>query len=108
MSERRNFKVVETDIGDIGGHYKGKTPSQAARKAASVLSRNNPDEDVFTFTIQETTRGSRRDAYVYTATIEHLEDPIEVTYGNGSSITITKKVHLKANGKREQEEEDSE
>jgi hypothetical protein len=87
MSDR-SFKIVDSEIGFVGGKYhtdKSGSPGSAARRAASVLFRmarnekNDPkwkkfqsSKNPIKFTIRESTRGSTKDEYQYEAKTHKL------------------------------------
>ena len=66
------------------GRYTGLTPYQAANKALSKYYRETtegaPDVNVdITFSIRESTRGSKRSVYTYNGRRDKLEKPVEYT-----------------------------
>jgi hypothetical protein len=84
----RHFTVEFCDLVDMGGIYKGKSPSQAARKAARKLFKMSPKRQSIPFTLRETTQGSDKKEYDYIATKRVLDTPKVIQRGP-ISITVT-------------------
>ena len=63
------------------GRYTGLTPYQAANKALSKYYREDGEKAQveITFSIRESTRGSKRTVYTYNGRREKLETPVEYT-----------------------------
>lgn len=75
----RSFKVRLPGSETFEGRFTGLTPYQAANKALSSYYRANPKSKVsqITFTIKESTRGSKRNEYTYNGKREKLTTPVE-------------------------------
>lgn len=75
----RSFKVRLPGSETFEGRFTGLTPYQAANKALSSYYRANPKSKVsqITFTIKESTRGSKRNEYTYNGKREKLATPVE-------------------------------
>ena len=90
----RSFKVRLPGDEDFCGRFTGLTPYQAANKALSKFYRDNKQTSVsmVTFTIKESTRGSKRSEYVYNGKREKLAEPVKYPIQNkdGEVTTITK------------------
>jgi hypothetical protein len=90
----RSFKVRLPGEEEFGGRFTGLTPYQAANKALSKYYRDNKENSVamVTFTIRESTRGSKRSEYVYNGKREKLAEPVKYPIQNkeGEVKTITK------------------
>lgn len=91
---QRSFKVRLPGSETFEGRFTGLTPYQAANKALSSYYRANPKSKVslITFTIKESTRGSKRNEYNYNGKREKLSTPVEYTIKgvDGTPRTITK------------------
>jgi hypothetical protein len=111
--EKRTFKLVESEIGYVGGSYKTNksgTPLSAASRAASVLFRMARNEtgnskwkkfesskSLLKFTIRETTRGSEKKEYQYEAKIKDLRGADIKTIKRGDvEYTVDKKIVVRA------------
>uniref|UniRef100_A0A6C0CR45 Uncharacterized protein n=1 Tax=viral metagenome TaxID=1070528 RepID=A0A6C0CR45_9ZZZZ len=70
-----------------GGRYKGKIPSQAARKAGRALLKSCKKRQL-KFTLRETTQGSAHKEFTYSAIKVKLDKPQIIKRGN-STITVT-------------------
>ena len=90
----RSFKVRLPGSESFEGRFTGLTPYQAANKALSSYYRANPKSKVsqITFTIKESTRGSKRNEYSYNGKREKLKTPVEypIKSADGTVRTITK------------------
>lgn len=77
----RSFKVLLPGNQEFIGRYTGLTPYQAANKALSKFFRENKTikttDNAITFSIRESTRGSKRSTYTYNGTREKLENPVK-------------------------------
>jgi hypothetical protein len=105
----RTFTIQGSDLNFEGGRYTGKTPVQAAKKAAKQLFRmlknkdNKPEwkkyqkfsYDKLKFIVRETTRGSDKSTYDYVATSEKLAKPLVIKRGD-IEFTVTRKIIVKA------------
>jgi len=95
----RSFTVSNSSIKESGGRYISKTPSAAAKKAASKLfAKKDKDAKNKTnsvkFDLRESTRGSDKKVYTYTAVREKL--PKQTTRViNGVEIVNKYKIVLK-------------
>ena len=74
------------------GRYTGLTPYQAANKALSKYYRENTENvSEITFSIRESTRGSKRTVYTYNGRREKLATPVEYTIkGKDGERTVVK------------------
>ena len=90
----RSFKVRLPGSETYEGRFTGLTPYQAANKALSSYYRSNPKSKVskITFTIKESTRGSKRNEYTYNGKREKLATPVEypIKSADGTIRTIRK------------------
>lgn len=90
----RSFKVRLPGSESFEGRFTGLTPYQAANKALSSYYRANPKSKVsqITFTIKESTRGSKRNEYTYNGKREKLSTPVEypIKSADGTVRTIRK------------------
>ena len=77
------------------GRFTGLTPYQAANKALSKYYRetNKPKKQI-TFTIRESTRGSKRSLYSYNGKREKLKTPVQYSINDGRTITKNYKNRL--------------
>ena len=89
MSEQRTFTVE-----GHGGVYKGKIPSSVAKKAARQLFKDSPGKKTLSFTLRETTQGSKKKTFLYSATKKILNPPLVIKKGN-VSITIKTEIKVK-------------
>lgn len=93
---QRSFKVRIGD-GEAYGRYTGVSPKQAANKAFSgiIADRKQSGGSLtgkVTFTVIESTRGSKKKEYTYVGQRKKLETPVEYTIGKGPDAkTITKR-----------------
>lgn len=92
----RSFKAQLPGSETYCGRFTGRTPYQAANKALSRYFRSTDEpETVVTFTIRESTRGSKNKVYTYEGQREELETPIEYTVGDGNTIVKHHKNRLR-------------
>lgn len=89
----RSFTVASSSIGSVGGRYKSKNPSAAAKKAATKLFAKKNVAKI-QFSLRESTRGSDKKVYEYTAIRETLTKPLVRTI-NGVEIVNKYKIVLK-------------
>jgi hypothetical protein len=89
MPESRNFTVD-----GHGGIYKGKSPGQAANKAAKQLFKASPSKTSLSFSLRETTNDSSKKTYTYEATKKKLKEPKIIEKGS-VKITITTEYSVK-------------
>lgn len=90
MAGKRHFTVVVN--GKEHGSYTGSSPSSAARKVVSKMSKDNKGKKV-EFHLRETTQGSKKKTYgAYVGHVEKLSKPIEL---KGRVIKYKPVVHLK-------------
>ena len=84
----RSFKVKLPGSETYLGRFTGLTPYQAANKALSKYYReeDKPDKQI-TFSIKESTRGSKRGTYAYNGRREKLKVPVEYAIKDGRVIT---------------------
>ena len=83
----RSFKVLLPNSTEYEGRFTGLTPYQAANKALSKYYRetNKPQKEI-TFSIKESTRGSKRSVYTYNGRREKLDTPVEYAIKDGRTI----------------------
>lgn len=92
----RSFKVQLPGTEEYTGRYTGSTPYQAANKALSKYFRTvEKPESVVTFSIRESTRGSKHGVYTYEGHRIKLETPVTYTIGDGNTIVKNHKNQLK-------------
>ena len=91
----RSFKVRLPGTESYEGRFTGLTPYQAANKALSKYYREVkiPKKEI-TFSIRESTRGSKRGTYTYNGKREKLEIPVEYSIDDGRTITKNYKNRL--------------
>jgi len=91
----RSFKVRLPGTETFEGRFTGLTPYQAANKALSKYYRetNKPKKQI-TFTIRESTRGSKRSHYTYNGKREKLKIPVQYSINDGRTITKNYKNRL--------------
>ena len=94
IKSTRSFKVRLPGSETFEGRFTGLTPYQAANKALSSYYRANPKSKIsqITFTIKESTRGSKRNKYSYNGKREKLATPVEypIKSADGTIRTIVK------------------
>jgi hypothetical protein len=96
LLEFRRFKGELIEQTDKYGNFYGKTPYEAARKAANSIYESKILEGKFTlnnermnFSMKEITKNSKNHKiYEYELSREYLENPIEVKMKNGESYKI--------------------
>lgn len=91
----RSFKVRLPGSTVFEGRFTGLTPYQAANKALTKLYKLNKNKNLskqVTFTIRESTRGSKKKEYTYNGNRSKLSTPVsyDITDSNGVTKTITK------------------
>jgi len=89
----RSFKVQLPGSEDYSGRFTGLTPYQAANKALSKYFRENKQAKTeITFSIRESTRGSKRSTYTYNGKREKLVVPVKysIKSSDGVAREITK------------------
>lgn len=92
----RSFKVRLPGSDSFEGRFTGLTPYQAANKALSSYYRTNLTAKQkgakITFTIKESTRGSKKNEYTYNGKREKLATPVTypIEQPNGEVRMITK------------------
>jgi hypothetical protein len=92
----RSFKVQLPGSEEYSGRFTGSTPYQAANKALSKYFRvTEKPKPVVTFSIRESTRGSKHNVYTYEGHRVKLETPVTYTIGEGNTITKHHKNQLK-------------
>ncbi len=92
-SGKRSFKAKLPESDKFEGRYTGLTPYQAANKALSKYYREHSDNaaNEITFSIRESTRGSKRSEYTYNGRREKLAVPVEYTIkGKDGDRTVVK------------------
>jgi hypothetical protein len=99
MPNKRTYTIESSSTKVKGGRFKSTSPSGAAKKAASKLFRKamkkNKSLKKLTFCIRETTSGSDKNHFEYTATRVKLAKPLVRTI-NGVQIVNRYKINLKA------------
>lgn len=95
--EKRNFVISSCNgkkVADVG-NFVSTTPKAAAQKAARSLFKGRAESaSTMTFCIRETTNGSKKKVYSYTAVKKVLDPPIIVNRG-GKEIQIKVEYTLK-------------
>jgi hypothetical protein len=89
---KRSFKAMLPGSDQFEGRYTGLTPYQAANKALSKYYREAGEKATteITFSIRESTRGSKRTVYTYNGRREKLATPVEYTIkGKDGERTVT-------------------
>ena len=91
----RSFKVRLPGSTVFEGRFTGLTPYQAANKALTKLYKLNKNKNLskqVTFTIRESTRGSKKKEYTYNGNRTKLSTPVsyDITDSKGVTKTITK------------------
>ena len=91
----RSFKVRLPGSTVFEGRFTGLTPYQAANKALTKLYKLNKNKNLskqVTFTIRESTRGSKKKEYTYNGNRSKLSTPVsyDITDSKGVTKTITK------------------
>ena len=92
----RSFKVQLPDSEKYEGRFTGLTPYQAANKALSKYYREQKQKQKkkkgkITFSIKESTRGSKRLVYHYNGYREKLKVPVEYAIKSGDETRIITK-----------------
>ena len=83
----RSFKVQLPNDEVFAGRFTGLTPYQAANKALSKYFRENKTiKSEITFSIRESTRGSKRSTYVYSGKREKLGTPVKYSINGPDGI----------------------
>jgi len=88
------YTVEHSETGFTGGRYKSKTPSGAAKKAASRIFKSTNKKSI-TLTIRETTQGSDKKLYKYEAKRVKLAKPVIIKI-KGNEIKYEYKTEVKA------------
>jgi len=89
----RSFKVQLPGTEEYSGRFTGLTPYQAANKALSKFFRENKTAKAeITFSIRESTRGSKRSTYTYNGKREKLAIPVKysIKSSDGEAREIVK------------------
>lgn len=77
MVEKKSYTVESSAVDITGGRYKSSSPSGAAKKAARMLFRKCKKKvKKIRFVIRETTSGSGKKTFEYTATRTKLAKPV--------------------------------
>ncbi len=83
----RSFKVQLPGSEDYTGRFTGLTPYQAANKALSKYFRENKTAKTeITFSIRESTRGSKRSTYTYNGKREKLSTPVKYSIKSADGV----------------------
>ena len=95
--EKRRYTVAGSGIGRKGGKYHGKTPQQAAKKAANQLFKHTQKTKV-KFILREVTKGADADKkrHSYQAEKKNLKSPKTVSLKDGTEYKIHHSVHVKS------------
>ena len=100
-SSCRSFKIDWSEIGYMSppsSYFRAKSVTQVATKFGTRLFnlikkdskyKKFRDTDVLKMMIKETTRGSNGKTYFFKARREPLSTPLERTFPNGDTLTIT-------------------
>ncbi len=92
---KRSFKAMLPGSEKFEGRYTGLTPYQAANKALSKYYREADGVaktgSEITFSIRESTRGSKRSVYTYNGRREKLATPVEYTIKGKDGDRVVKK-----------------
>ena len=96
----RSFKVKELEDEKAFGRYTGDSPYQAANKALSEIIRKRVKDGKsastkISFTLIESTKGSKHREHQYTGKREKLKEPIEYKTKDGVVVTKNFKNQLK-------------
>jgi hypothetical protein len=100
MSKNRTFTIDNSCIKVQGGRYKSSSPLSAARKAATRLFKKAKSMSAYktsrklTFSIRETTEGSKKKIFHYKVERVKLAKPIEREI-NGVKIINHFKIKIK-------------
>ena len=100
MRDKRTFTVDSSNVQECGGRYTSKSPSAAAKKAASQLFKKaaktkHKSKKQITFDLKETTSGSDKKIMKYVAKRVKLATP-KVVEVMGTKITYNYKIEVKA------------
>jgi len=83
----RSFKVQLPGNEEYSGRFTGLTPYQAANKALSKYFRENKTAKAeITFSIRESTRGSKRSTYTYNGKREKLTIPVKYSIKSSDGV----------------------
>jgi len=83
----RSFKVQLPGTEEYSGRFTGLTPYQAANKALSKFFRENKTVKTdITFSIRESTRGSKRTTYTYNGKREKLNVPVKYSIKSADGV----------------------
>ena len=83
----RSFKVQLPGTEEYSGRFTGLTPYQAANKALSKYFRENKTAKAeITFSIRESTRGSKRSTYTYNGKREKLQIPVKYSIKSADGV----------------------
>ena len=93
--KKRTFTVQSSSAGVKGGRYKGAQPLGAARKAARAIMVAAKSKSC-TFVLRETTQGSAKREFPYRGAYVKLATPKTRTLPNGTTLTQTEAVDVKA------------
>ncbi len=85
-----SYGIYDSSTKKTTGRYISKTPSSAAKKAARRLFKTQKSRSI-NFMIRKTTRGSKREIYQYSASLEVLKNPLIVNK-DGNKIVIKNKI----------------
>lgn len=89
----RVFTVSKSEVNVSGGTYKGKSPYNAAAKAArAIFKESNTKKKEIRFTLEDKASGK---SFSYIGVKESFDTPIVIKRGD-SQITIAHKYHIKS------------
>jgi hypothetical protein len=95
-AKKRTFTVESSSTGLKGGRYKGTQPLGAARKAARAIMVAGKTKSC-SFVLRESTQGSAKKEFAYRGSYVKLKTPKTRTLPNGTTLTQTDAVEVKAN-----------
>lgn len=89
----RTFTVSKSEVNVTGGAYKGKSPYNAAAKAArAIFKESGTKKKEIRFTIEDKESGK---AFNYIGVKEAFDQPLVIKRGD-SEIKIAHKYHIKS------------
>lgn len=91
MEDKRSFTVEASSVNSTGGRYISNTPSQAARKAANLLFRENAGKNKLEVQMRETTQNSPDSLFAYKAVKTAVNKTVNLA---GKKIQIKQEVKL--------------
>lgn len=89
----RSFTVSKSEVNVTGGSYKGKSPYNAAAKAArAIFKESGTKKKEIRFTLEDESSGK---TFNYIGVKESLDTPLVIKRGD-SKIKIAHKYHIKS------------